>query len=261
MRQRASHGASLEWGTSPTRERIAALNSVLLTAEAYGRSVGVRLNSGDQDAVVPLLPHWWQDSEVQPERVWELSSAGTAESVIGELELWVAEHAVDLIFVHAGVVAFDGQALLLPGRSFSGKTTLTAALLRAGAIYGSDEYAVLSADGLVLPYPRPLSLRGQAARTRVTASELGAATFAQALPVAAVAELRYVPDCGFDVQPMSPGTTVLRLFDNTVCAQSRPETALDALVAASADVRAVAGNRGDADTAVAPLRALMRATA
>ena len=64
------------------------------------------------------------------------------------------------MFVHAGVVAVDGRALLLPGGSFTGKTTLVAALLRAGAQYGSDEYAVLDEAGLVLPaYPRPLSIR------------------------------------------------------------------------------------------------------
>ena len=45
----------------------------------------------------------------------------------------LAEHAVDRIFLHCGVIAIDGRALLLPGRSFAGKTTLTAALVRAGA--------------------------------------------------------------------------------------------------------------------------------
>jgi hypothetical protein len=42
--------------------------------------------------------------------------------------------------------------MVLPGKSFAGKTTLVAALVRAGAEYWSDEYAVLDANGDVHPY-------------------------------------------------------------------------------------------------------------
>jgi hypothetical protein len=177
--------------------------------------------------------------------------------VIGELELWVAEFAVDLIFVHAGVVAFEGRALLLPGRSFSGKTTLTAALLRVGATYGSDEYAVLDSAGLVHPYHRALSVRGEGARTRVLAESLGARAFGEPLPVGAVAELRYRPGEACDVRAISRATAVLRLFDNTVCAQTRAQQALDVLIATTANAQAVAGTRGDADDAARSLRFLV----
>jgi hypothetical protein len=209
----------------------------------------------DREAVLPYLPHWWVNEDVEPQRVWTVPFAEAAESVVRELELWVAEHAVDLVFVHAGVVAVDGRALLLPGRSLSGKTTLTAALLRAGASYGSDEYAVLSADGLVQPYPRPLAIRGPQRRDRVPAAELGAATFTGPLPIAGVAVLRYQEAASWQVAPISPGVTVLRLLDNTVCAQSRPREALDALVAATATSWAIEGARGDAEVAVPRLLA------
>ena len=46
----------------------------------------------------------------------------------------------------------------LPGHSFSGKSTLVAALVRAGAVYYSDEFAVLDPDGFVHPYAKALSL-------------------------------------------------------------------------------------------------------
>jgi hypothetical protein len=233
---------------------------VLLTAEAFGRRVGLRVPSDVVSDARQWLPYWWRDADVEPEREWDVPSAAAAEYAIGELELWVGEYAADLIFVHAGVVSLNGRALLLPGRSFSGKTTLTVALLRAGATYGSDEYAVLDADGRVRPYPRPLAIRGDGfLRSRVPAADLGAATFTDPIPVAAVAELRYVAGSAYEVEPLSPGRAVLRLFDNTLCAQSRAEAALDALVATTSGARAIAGVRGDVEQAVAPLLELLNA--
>jgi hypothetical protein len=66
----------------------------------------------------------------------------------------VAENARRWIFVHAGVVAWRGQAIVIPGATQSGKTSLVAALVRAGAEYFSDEYAVFDARGRVHPLPR-----------------------------------------------------------------------------------------------------------
>ena len=45
----------------------------------------------------------------------------------------------------------------LPGSSFTGKTTLVAALVRAGATYYSDEYAVLDERRARASLPEPLS--------------------------------------------------------------------------------------------------------
>lgn len=61
--------------------------------------------------------------------------------------------------VHAGVVARDGRAVAFPAGSGQGKSTLTAALLRAGWDYVSDEALCLDwADGSLWSYPRPLEL-------------------------------------------------------------------------------------------------------
>src|SRR5436309_11058754 len=76
-----------------------------------------------------------------------------------QVRLHIAYTARDWIFVHAGTVAVDGRAIVLPGRSFSGKTSLVAALVQTGATYFSDEYAVVDPEGRVHPYPRPLSIR------------------------------------------------------------------------------------------------------
>jgi hypothetical protein len=232
---------------------------VLVAAAGYGRRVGVRLPAADVAAVRRRLPHWWADAHVEPERTWELASAARADYVVRDLELWVAEHAAGMIFVHAGVVAIGGRAILLPGRSGAGKTTLTAALLGAGAAYGSDEYAVLTPDGRVHPYPRPLQIRNGGERHSTSAAELGAATFTGSLPVAAIAQLAYQPGSEYRAEPITTAGAVLALFDNTVCARSRASEALDALVAATDGIRAVAGTRGEAASAVPAIRVLVSA--
>lgn len=89
----------------------------------------------------------------------------------------VALRAPDAIFVHAGVVAHRDPAIVIPGSSFTGKTTLVAALVRAGATYFSDEFAVLDERGCLAPYAKPLSLRPPGQRREIDnpASALGGA--------------------------------------------------------------------------------------
>ena len=41
-----------------------------------------------------------------------------------QMRLSIAANATDWLFVHAGVVALSDRALVVPGRRFSGKTTL-----------------------------------------------------------------------------------------------------------------------------------------
>src|SRR3989442_922981 len=52
------------------------------------------------------------------------------QSLKSELRHTVAEFAPRRVFVHAGVVAWRGRAIVVPGRTFTGKTTLVAELVR-----------------------------------------------------------------------------------------------------------------------------------
>jgi hypothetical protein len=79
------------------------------------------------------------------------------EALEADIDFYLAQEARQTLFVHAGVVAWKGQAIVIPGRSRSGKTTLVKAFLQAGASYYSDEYAVFDGRGRVYPFPRPLS--------------------------------------------------------------------------------------------------------
>ena len=91
------------------------------------------------------------------------------ESLESDMQRFVAEMAHRRVFVHAGVVGWQGKAIIIPGRTFTGKTTMVAELVRAGATYYSDEYAVFDLQGRVHPYARPLGMRetGQAGRRGV----------------------------------------------------------------------------------------------
>jgi len=62
-----------------------------------------------------------------------------------------------LLAVHGGLVAYEGGCVLLPALAGSGKTTLTAGLVHAGATYFSDEIALLD-HGALLATPMPLAL-------------------------------------------------------------------------------------------------------
>lgn len=63
------------------------------------------------------------------------------------------------VFLHASVASLDGRALIMPGRSGAGKTTLVTALALAGWTYLSDEVAAIGPNGAVVrPYPRPMAL-------------------------------------------------------------------------------------------------------
>jgi hypothetical protein len=221
-------------------------NTMLLAAQAYGRRVGVRVPATEAAAVRPLLPYWWVDSNVAPEKVWDIPDAQAARFVISELELWIAEHAENLVFIHAGVVAVDGKAIVLPGKSMSGKTTLVVELLKAGADYGSDEYAVLDANGLVHPYPRPLWVRDNNSRRRITAAELGARTFLGPLPAKLTAFLHYSPNEPAETRSISPAIGALRLLENSVSARSRPQSAITHIAAVIKDCSLVEGSRTDA---------------
>ena len=73
----------------------------------------------------------------------------TLLDVANVLGLTVVERLPDLVAVHAGAVAIDGRALLLPGSTQTGKTLLVTALLERGATYLSDEFALLDEHGRV----------------------------------------------------------------------------------------------------------------
>jgi hypothetical protein len=166
------------------------------------------------------------------------------------LHFHVAVAARTRLFVHAGVVGWKGGAILLPGRTRAGKSSLVAALVRAGATYYSDEYAVLDDAGYVHPFARALGIRDETGRTRRVEPRAIGAVGETALPVTRVIATRYVAGGAWSATAMSPGETALALLDNTLAARSRPADALRILATVARDAAGARGERGDATTAV-----------
>ncbi|HEX4739376.1 MAG TPA: hypothetical protein VH331_17650 [Allosphingosinicella sp.] len=61
--------------------------------------------------------------------------------------------------MHGAAVARDGGAILIPGASGAGKSTLAAFLAARGYHYLSDDLIALRADGRVMPWPTPFSIK------------------------------------------------------------------------------------------------------
>jgi len=110
----------------------------------------------EPDVVIDVRDGWriFEDDAL----VTELRSLeAVVPAVKQQLRLRSVERHPFLLSVHAGVVAFGPDCVLLPASAGSGKTTLTAALLKAGATYFSDEIALLD-DRTLAVTPVPLSL-------------------------------------------------------------------------------------------------------
>ena len=74
----------------------------------------------------------------------------------------VATRTFTHLVMHAAVVARDGKALIIPGESGQGKSTLCAALVSRGWRHLSDEFALIDPQTLeITAHPRPISLKNQ----------------------------------------------------------------------------------------------------
>lgn len=164
------------------------------------------------------------------------------------LQITVAEWSPLRLFVHAGVVEWKGKAIVIPGLSFSGKTTLVRHLVQAGAKYYSDEYAVLDGRGWVHPYPRPLGLRSQdSSRTeKIRVEDLGGTTGSRPLAVNLIVSTTFKAGAMWRPRRLSAGKGVLELLSHTVNARQRPRLALTTLPKVAANATVLKGVRGEA---------------
>jgi hypothetical protein len=252
--------------------------------EAYGLKIGVRVNAPDVPAdVLDCLPPGWRPLDTPfvdyllslrlggpgprpgsknyyllhgglTQLARTLDRAVALAALENELQRYVATNARDRVFVHAGAVAWRGRAIVLPGRSFAGKSTLVNALLAAGATYYSDDYAVLDRKGRVHPFARRLSLRRPGADPlRMTAAELGADTGSGPAPVGLIVFTEYRPGTTWQAKSLSPARTLFELASNTYPEAAQSRFGGDVLERLAVSVPAVSGRRGDAAAAAADI--------
>jgi len=240
---------------------------------AYGVPIGVRTNKPEfLDRVLDHAPPLWRAAS--NERVERLFSfrigprGGSTHLLLDDIEaaarfrslkaileafevrvkMYVAEMARRRVFVHAAVVGWQGKAIIIPGRSMSGKTSLAAELVRAGADYYSDEYAVLDTRGRVYPYPKPLSIRrdseGKQKKCRV--EEIGGVTGTVPLSVGLVVVSPFKAGARWHPRQLSAGQAVLELLANTIPARRKPEIVIPTLQRAVSGATALKGARREA---------------
>ena len=125
---------------------------------------------------------------------------------------------------------------------------LVRSLVEAGAIYYSDEFAVINRQGRVHPFARPLSLRpsGAQAQVRVDPQKFGASIGTAPLPVALVLLTRFAMHARWRPRTVSQGQGVLGLLANTPAARKLPKMSLDVLTSTVSRAAIWAGPRGEA---------------
>ena len=248
-----------------------------LSINAYGVRIGVRTNSARALKLIPAcLPLGWKlaaspavdrlysvvmrtgsragansfhrlyENEVEIARA---EDTGTLfDRLESSLRLYVAEMSSQRVFVHAGVVGWANRAIIMPARSLGGKSTLTAEFIRAGAIYYSDEYAVLDSRGRVHPYAKPISIRQDEdySQTDYPVESFGGVAGKRPLPVGLVILTSYKKGARWRPAKLSAGQGVLAILDHTVSARRHPDRALNTLSEVVAQARVLRSVRGEA---------------
>jgi hypothetical protein len=180
---------------------------------------------------------------------------------------------------HAAAVAWQGRAVLMPGSSGAGKTTLTAHLVREGLQYLSDELCVVP-DGSsdVVGLARPLGVKPGAwptleatlgttgdsevvstnngllvRSTRLNASGAGGRT-----PLCAIIIPQRRPGYGVTLRPLSKGEASLALLANLVNARNLPDHGLAAVTQLARRIPAFAAEYEDAAALVPLIRDVMQ---
>lgn len=161
--------------------------------------------------------------------------------------------------VHAGAVLIEGRALLVPGSTHAGKSSLVAELLRRGASHFSDEYAFIDSEGRVHSYPRPLLLRnGGPLQSLVFPEELNACFVSEPAPVGWIMALDYVPGELWQVQEISQGEAVMHLLRNTPHELVQSPEMVEFFFRVAENAQCFAGTRCDVVAAASHILELIR---
>jgi hypothetical protein len=145
-------------------------------------------------------------------------------------------------FVHAAVLVWRGHALVLPGLSRAGKSTLALALVLEGAGYLSDELLAYTSAGKAEPLPRAPKIRDECvayfpelARRFVGDGEgrfvpfeaLPADVLAAPAPIGAVIVPRWDPDGSDRPTALTRGEALLALAASSLNFGAHREKSLD----------------------------------
>jgi hypothetical protein len=240
-------------------------NFEIVTARCFGVCFAVNCRPADILAVQAHFPSGWQPaSQSEAEHRFTLAPISRNDDLFWvdcgasmklepqslssalrmlqkEIHLCIAENARHFAFIHAGVVGWNNYAVIFPGFSRAGKSTLVWSLVQAGATYYSDEYAVFDEDGLANPFPLPIRLRLPNGRNRVIIPDrVGSTRLGTRVMVLA----SYRPGATWRARPLGAGESVLRLIQHSISIRANPKFVLSVLKRVSLRVSSFTGTRG-----------------
>jgi hypothetical protein len=161
-----------------------------------------------------------------------------------DLQWTVAERAPRRVFVRAAVVGWRDRTIVLPGGPRSGKSTLVRALVRLGATFFSDEYAVF--DGTrVYPCPGRLPIWAEPGMRHAFGMD-GVPREPRPLPVGIVVFTSFCPGALWRPKLLSRGQALIGMFGHALASRRDPERVLRVLDGVSRACHALEGVRGDA---------------
>ncbi len=146
------------------------------------------------------------------------------------IRIAVGELAPGLVFLHAGVVGWKGKAVIMPADSFKGKSTLVSELVRNGAEYYSDDFAIIDSAGLVHPFARRINRRTEDFKTYdISVEDLGGTSGTKPIPVGLVLFTEYKAGARWSPKLLKPGQGALEMIPFTLCLHDRPDFSLEVL--------------------------------
>jgi hypothetical protein len=185
--------------------------------------------------------------------------------------------ACDAIGIHAGGVVRDGVGLALPAQMESGKSTLTAGLVRAGFDYLTDEAVMLDWETqVVIPFPKPISLdpgswflfpelEPQAdlppgykdIQWHVPPDAIRPDALGAPCRIRYIVFPKYTEGAATELTPLARAEATVELAKNTFRFNERPRRCLDTLAAAVREADCYRLTVGDLDIAVATITDLV----
>lgn len=232
-----------------------------ISFESFGVKVGVRTKldevlTGIKNNLGKINPHGFEiidDEEV--EHLFKIKYGGEGNFVVTKddeliwsgdenfdsylqsmIRLTIAEFAAERVFLHAGAVAWKGKAIVFPASSFSGKSSLVAEMVKRGALYYSDDFAVLDKHGLLHPFHRQLSLRGSEDKCRqvdFSVEELGGKAGAEPIPVGMVLITEYKEENknpkNWQPEILTVGQGIMEILAHTIPIRYNPKFSLEVL--------------------------------
>ncbi len=213
----------------------------------------------------------WQDKDIAGPDSYEARVNGTSlrRRMSAQLALTFMERHVpeavavlssDFVLLHAAVVGWRGRAVLLPGSSWSGKTTLAMALVEAGATYYSDEYAVLDRNAHVHSYLRSPRVRaGNETASRLASAMSRGLPSPPPLPVGLVLISSYSENAVWSPRPLTCSQALFEMLAHTIAVRYKPELSLRVLRGVSSAARSFQSQRGEARATAKAMLSLLQA--